>query len=143
MTQPSPADQCCVCGSPDVTYRNYREQPFCWPCADCQCTLNPCVRQTLYGPEAQPAPDSRHTVDSITSDQLNALYEQLDAAQETELARQLATSPDAIRAAAHAISDYALTHLGRDLGTIHIEPMAEAGLRAALDAHTNPTNQPT
>jgi hypothetical protein len=26
--------RCCMCGSTDVRYRNYREQPFCWPCAD-------------------------------------------------------------------------------------------------------------
>ncbi|MCY0928344.1 hypothetical protein OTB20_19505 [Streptomyces sp. H27-H1] len=35
---------CCVCGGGPVTYRNYREQPFCWPCADCQCGENPCIR---------------------------------------------------------------------------------------------------
>jgi hypothetical protein len=29
-----PAEVCCVCGSADVRYHNYREQPFCWPCAD-------------------------------------------------------------------------------------------------------------
>jgi hypothetical protein len=28
------AERCCVCGSADVGYHNYREQPFCWPCAD-------------------------------------------------------------------------------------------------------------
>jgi hypothetical protein len=28
------SERCCVCGSPDVAYHNYREQPFCWPCAD-------------------------------------------------------------------------------------------------------------
>jgi hypothetical protein len=26
--------RCCMCGSIEVRYRNYREQPFCWPCAD-------------------------------------------------------------------------------------------------------------
>ena len=26
--------RCCMCGSADVRYRNYLEQPFCWPCAD-------------------------------------------------------------------------------------------------------------
>ncbi|MFI7563818.1 hypothetical protein ACIBVM_18510 [[Kitasatospora] papulosa] len=29
-------DACCVCGHGPVTYRNYREQPFCAPCADGQ-----------------------------------------------------------------------------------------------------------
>jgi hypothetical protein len=28
------APVCCVCGSADVAYHNYRNQPFCWPCAD-------------------------------------------------------------------------------------------------------------
>lgn len=28
------AETCCVCGSTQVTYHNYREQPFCPPCAD-------------------------------------------------------------------------------------------------------------
>lgn len=27
-------DACCVCGSAKVVYRNYRDQPFCGPCAD-------------------------------------------------------------------------------------------------------------
>jgi chromosome segregation ATPase len=26
--------RCVQCGSPNVRYRNYREQPFCWPCAN-------------------------------------------------------------------------------------------------------------
>ncbi|MCX5407479.1 hypothetical protein OHA37_26900 [Streptomyces sp. NBC_00335] len=30
------AEACCVCGGGPVTYRNYREQPFCQPCADGQ-----------------------------------------------------------------------------------------------------------
>ncbi len=45
----SPAT-CCVCGGGPVTYRNYREQPFCWPCADCQCGENPCVRTGVNDP---------------------------------------------------------------------------------------------
>lgn len=30
---------CCCCKDPAarVTYHNYREQPFCWPCADAKC----------------------------------------------------------------------------------------------------------
>lgn len=34
---PTTADdgpRCVSCGSADVRYRNYREQPFCWPCAN-------------------------------------------------------------------------------------------------------------
>jgi hypothetical protein len=30
----STAERCCVCGSSDVGYHNYRDQAFCWPCAD-------------------------------------------------------------------------------------------------------------
>ncbi|MFD9443365.1 hypothetical protein [Streptomyces sp. NPDC060001] len=28
------SEKCCVCGSGSVTYHNYREHPFCGPCAD-------------------------------------------------------------------------------------------------------------
>ncbi|MDT9688172.1 hypothetical protein Q5762_07350 [Streptomyces sp. P9(2023)] len=63
MTQPTPAEQCCECGSSDVRYHNYREQPFCWPCADGRGPNSP-----------KPEPAERHTVDSITSDALDALY---------------------------------------------------------------------
>jgi hypothetical protein len=31
---PAPAETCCVCGSGEVTYHNYRERPFCRPCAN-------------------------------------------------------------------------------------------------------------
>jgi hypothetical protein len=27
-------ERCCVCSSAEVGYHNYRDQPFCWPCAD-------------------------------------------------------------------------------------------------------------
>jgi hypothetical protein len=48
----APAEQpvCCVCGGGPVTYRNYRDLPFCWPCADCQCAQNPCVRTGVNDP---------------------------------------------------------------------------------------------
>lgn len=29
-----PRPACCVCGSTEVTYRNYRDLPFCGPCAN-------------------------------------------------------------------------------------------------------------
>lgn len=41
----------------------------------------------------------RHTVDTITRDALDALYETLDAAEQTSLARQLATADKAFIAA--------------------------------------------
>ena len=43
--------------------------------------------------------------------------------------RQLAAAM--VTAAAEAIEDYCLTHLGRDLGTIHLADIARAGLQAA------------
>ena len=41
---------CCVCGGGPVVYRNYREQPFCWPCADCRCNQVLCVRTGINDP---------------------------------------------------------------------------------------------
>ncbi|MFK0062648.1 hypothetical protein ACIQTN_25900 [Streptomyces werraensis] len=41
----------------------------------------------------------RHTVDSITSDALDALYEQLEAAEAGEAQRQLATAREALASA--------------------------------------------
>lgn len=36
LGDPQPAAEvCCVCGCPDVTYHNFREQPFCCRCAEC------------------------------------------------------------------------------------------------------------
>lgn len=43
VTGPEP-EQCCVCGSPETPYENYRGQLFCWPCANCPCGQTPCVR---------------------------------------------------------------------------------------------------
>lgn len=37
-------ETCCVCRAAPATYRNFREQPFCWPCADCRCNETPCIR---------------------------------------------------------------------------------------------------
>lgn len=41
----------------------------------------------------------RHTVDTITSDALDALYEQLEAAEATETQRQLAVAREALASA--------------------------------------------
>jgi hypothetical protein len=50
---------CCACGSTAVAYRNYREQPFCAPCADgnrptCplgdKCSGVDCDRRAEHGP---------------------------------------------------------------------------------------------
>ncbi|MEU9849209.1 hypothetical protein [Streptomyces sp. NPDC047985] len=59
--------------------------------------------------------------------------EAVAARDRAEAAIDRVLSPAGIRAAADAITDEALTHLGRDLGTIHVERIAEAGLRAALN----------
>ncbi|GGJ81853.1 hypothetical protein GCM10011583_11640 [Streptomyces camponoticapitis] len=40
-------ETCCVCGGPGVVYHNYREQPFCWECADCGCNQDLCVRTDI------------------------------------------------------------------------------------------------
>lgn len=41
---------CCVCAGGPVVYHNYRHQPFCQHCADCTCTMNPCVRTGINDP---------------------------------------------------------------------------------------------
>jgi hypothetical protein len=49
-TQP---ETCCICGGGPVVYHNYREQPFCCPCAEC------CPQPA---PEPTPVVDTCHTV---------------------------------------------------------------------------------
>lgn len=85
--------------------------------------------------ERQAETDLREAHANLIAAQAEAGAER-QRAERAEAALHAVTSSEAILAAALAISDYALTHLGRDLGTIHIEPIAEAGLRAALAAHT-------
>lgn len=53
-------DECCVCGSTPVHYRNFREQPFCRHCANCECAQDPCTGtrpDTMPGP-APTSPDA-------------------------------------------------------------------------------------
>ncbi|MFI2434717.1 hypothetical protein [Streptomyces sp. NPDC018693] len=38
------AARCCVCGGRPVAYENYRDQPFCAGCANCDCGQNVCTR---------------------------------------------------------------------------------------------------
>ncbi|MCY0960834.1 hypothetical protein [Streptomyces sp. H27-H5] len=65
MTHPR-AETCCVCGDSDVVYHNYREQPFCWPCANCHCTQDPCVRTGVNDPavsaDTAGSPDRRASI---------------------------------------------------------------------------------
>lgn len=35
---------CCVCRKARAVYWNFRDQPFCGPCANCQCNEQPCIR---------------------------------------------------------------------------------------------------
>lgn len=51
----APAEVCCVCGCPDVTYRNHREQPFCCRCAEC------CEPPVLCAHGCQPAAEAVQT----------------------------------------------------------------------------------
>ncbi|MGA4941751.1 hypothetical protein [Streptomyces cinereoruber] len=57
------------------------------------------VGVAAWGPDQPEPAQPRHTANSITDDALTALYEQLDAAQQTELARQLATCDKAFASA--------------------------------------------
>ncbi|MDN3244123.1 hypothetical protein [Streptomyces sp. ZSW22] len=70
----------------------------------------------------------RHTVDSITSDALDALYEQLDAAEAGEPQRQLATAREALASAT--------TRAARAEAAI-------ARVRAALPPYTAPVHGDT
>jgi hypothetical protein len=38
-----PPERCVCCGGPGVAYWNYLAMPFCWPCADGQCS---CTAET-------------------------------------------------------------------------------------------------
>lgn len=85
---------------------------------------------------ADPAPaedsDQRHTVDTITGDALNALYESLDAAEATESQRQLATAREAL---ASATTRAAQLQAALDRVRAVADSLAdgtEAGFRAAL-----------
>jgi uncharacterized coiled-coil DUF342 family protein len=108
----------------------------------------------------QPEPaQTRHTADSITSDALDALYREIDtlravcdsnkrayvgavkhAWEVEERAKQAEAALNAVRAELDALNSQ----------TAGLNPYAMAGrrdavarVRAALDAHTNPKDQPT
>jgi hypothetical protein len=53
--EPKPREVCCVCGSPKVAYHNYREQPFCWPCANGTAQPAQDAGQAARGEREQPA----------------------------------------------------------------------------------------
>ncbi|MEU3426618.1 hypothetical protein [Streptomyces gardneri] len=105
----------------------------------------------------QPAPDSRHTVDSLTDDELQQLYDERDRlAAELEALRH----PELFDGTVNDIGDlYAIHEAITDSGGQLTRPVHRAldalrtrwdlalrheqqrSQRAALDAHTNPGDQ--
>ncbi|MFE6551671.1 hypothetical protein ACFVHS_25170 [Streptomyces sp. NPDC057746] len=45
---------CGVCGGIPVVYRNFKDQPFCWPCAVCDCGQDVCVRTKSTAQDTTP-----------------------------------------------------------------------------------------
>lgn len=92
--------------------------------------LGLCEMTLLIGIDCEgKAKVERHTVDTITSDALDALYEQLEAAQQTELARQLATCDKAFASATlRAARAEAAIERVRQLAT-RLEEFAENALK--------------
>jgi hypothetical protein len=80
----------------------------------------------------------RHTVDSITSDALDALYESLEAAQDAELYRQLRTA-DAAFASASVRAAKAEAALARIAALADQHP---AGIDTALILEALATAEP-
>jgi hypothetical protein len=66
------AERCCVCGGAPVVYHNHREQPFCWPCADCGCNQDVCVRTGLNDPTASQAAAQRDQLAAALAEILTA-----------------------------------------------------------------------
>lgn len=65
--------RCCVCGSPEVAYRNYREQPFCWPCADGTAQPAQDGKTPPAAEREQPAePQLVSVIDALATDIVNA-----------------------------------------------------------------------
>lgn len=62
---PQPREVCCVCGCPDVTYHNYREQPFCADCAN--------------GLRTHPDPEAVPVLDTLVTETLAAYRRLRDA----------------------------------------------------------------
>ncbi|MFE7233890.1 hypothetical protein ACFVAF_25135 [Streptomyces sp. NPDC057596] len=67
---PAP-ERCCVCGGGPVTYHNYREQPFCKLCANCQCAQDPCVRTGINDPAVSASPPLRDRIAAALLDHLS------------------------------------------------------------------------
>ncbi|MFF0092756.1 hypothetical protein ACFYSF_22725 [Streptomyces canus] len=52
--------RCCVCGGQPVVYENFRDQPFCSGCANCDCGREVCVR-------THPGASGQHDAAPVTS----------------------------------------------------------------------------
>ncbi|MGW4602720.1 hypothetical protein ACWENS_05520 [Streptomyces sp. NPDC004532] len=98
------AARCAVCGDPNPTYSNYREQLFCAACANCDCNQPTCVRTGFNAPavsdqdvtEIQPTPAERLTAPPVPAayrapagDPVAVLGRIRDAAQWSDVQAQL------------------------------------------------------
>jgi hypothetical protein len=77
---------CCVCGGGPVTYRNYRDQPFCAHCANCQCAENPCIRTGVEDPEVSAPAALRDQIAAAIYERNNPGHRWADAHPDDRLA---------------------------------------------------------
>ncbi|GGU62690.1 hypothetical protein [Streptomyces lavendofoliae] len=136
------AESCCVCAGSPAAYRNYRDQPFCQVCADCDCGENPCVRTGVNDPDvsrnarhreqiAQAIRDHRFTIDFG-----NAVIARPEHLADAVL--RVPASAEAL-AAVEQVRQIAEHHLhDSDDGT---DPCA-AAILAALDGQPTPAEPP-
>ncbi|PVC73501.1 hypothetical protein [Streptomyces sp. CS081A] len=95
----------------------------------------------MWGPDQPEPAQPRHTADTITDDALTALYEQLDAAQQTELARQL-TICDKAFASATLRAARAITRAERAEAALDAARQARRRLSSALIAVSPRLDEP-
>jgi hypothetical protein len=144
-TAPVDGERCCVCGSPDIGYRNYREKPFCWPCADGKGPHD--VRPAAVADQAgngfvgiiptTPMPDPA-PAPALTIETLNAALETLRAGPPKRIADQ--AGEDVYRAvAAKTISPVWWSPLTPNARAAAIEQAAQSPeLRRITDAARAP-----
>jgi hypothetical protein len=108
-TVTEPQAVCCVCGSPDTPYENYRGQLFCWPCADGKPPKRPSPEwwreQLRVAPYANPDDAPRRSVDrwpAARAELCEALGLDKDEAIDVpaaarDMAQELARSREAVR----------------------------------------------
>lgn len=71
------AERCCVCGSTEVVYHNYRDQPFCAPCADGE-------KPPGLQPSGPPDPFAAMTPGAVAMTGMHEAFSDLTAAGFTE-----------------------------------------------------------